>query len=274
MKPSRDIQTLIDIMAHLRNPDGGCPWDLEQDFDTIKPHTIEEAYEVAEAIENKDFDELRDELGDLLFQPIYYAQMAKEQNKFDFGDIVYGISAKLIRRHPHVFGDLDTSDPVEVKKVWDGIKAEERAEKAARQGQNDKPKGYLDDIPRGQPALMRADKLAKRAARIGFDFSGPDQAAEKLHEELREVQEEMASDAPTERLHEEIGDLLFAVASLARKLNIDPETALQDANAKFIRRFQHIERGLSNQNVKLDEANFDQLQSLWDEARLADKEEH
>lgn len=272
MKPSRDIQTLIDIMARLRNPDGGCPWDLEQDFDSIKPHTIEEAYEVAEAIENKDFDELRDELGDLLFQPIYYAQMAKEQNHFDFGDIVYGISAKLIRRHPHVFGDLDTSDPVEVKKVWDGIKAEERAEKAARQDPKDKPNGYLDDIPRGQPALMRADKLAKRAARIGFDFSGPDQAAEKLHEELREVQEEMANEAPKERLHEELGDLLFAVASLARKLSIDPETALQDANAKFIRRFQHIEQGLAAQNLKLDEADFDQLQTLWDEARLADKQ--
>lgn len=272
MKPSRDIQTLIDIMARLRNPDGGCPWDLEQDFDSIKPHTIEEAYEVAEAIENKDFDELRDELGDLLFQPIYYAQMAKEQNQFDFGDIVYGISAKLIRRHPHVFADLDTSDPVEVKKVWDGIKAEERAEKAARQDPKDKPNGYLDDIPRGQPALMRADKLAKRAARIGFDFSGPDQAAEKLHEELREVQEEMANEAPKERLHEELGDLLFAVASLARKLNIDPETALQDANAKFIRRFQHIEQGLAAQNLKLAEADFDQLQALWDEARLADKQ--
>lgn len=272
MKPSRDIQTLIDIMARLRDPDGGCPWDLEQNFDTIKPHTIEEAYEVAEAIENKDFDELRDELGDLLFQPIYYAQMAQEENKFDFGDVVYGISAKLIRRHPHVFGDLDTSDPVEVKRVWDGIKAQERAEKAARKGANEAPKGYLDDIPRGQPALMRADKLAKRAARIGFDFTGPEQAAEKLHEELAELQEEMATDAPKERLHEELGDLLFAVASLARKLNIDPETALQDANAKFVRRFKHIEKGVAAQGQKLDETDFETLQNLWDEARLADKQ--
>lgn len=271
MKPSRDIQVLIDIMARLRNPDGGCPWDLVQDFDSIKPHTIEEAYEVAEAIENKDFDELRDELGDLLFQPIYYAQMANEEGKFDFGDIVYGISDKLIRRHPHVFGDLDTSDPVEVKKVWDGIKAKERAEKAARSKGAEHPKGFLDDIPRGQPALMRADKLAKRAARIGFDFAGPDQAAEKLHEELSEVQEEMASGASKERLHEELGDLLFAVASLARKLNIDPETALQDANAKFMRRFAHIEKGCAQKGTALEEADFETLQSLWDEARLADK---
>lgn len=258
-------------MARLRNPDGGCPWDLEQNFDTIKPHTIEEAYEVAEAIENKDFDELRDELGDLLFQPIYYAQMASEQNKFDFGDVVYGISAKLIRRHPHVFGDLDTSDPVEVKRVWEGIKAEERAEKAARQGENDRHKGFLDDIPRGQPALMRADKLAKRAARIGFDFNGPAEAAEKLHEELAELQDEITNKAPQDRLHEELGDVLFAAASLARKLNIDPETALQDANAKFIRRFKHIEKGVAQQEKTLDEVDFDTLQSLWDEARIADK---
>ena len=211
MQPSRDISRLIEIMAALRNPVGGCPWDLVQDFSTIRHYTIEEAYEVADAIERQDFADLREELGDLLLQPIYHAQMASEAGHFDIGDVIYSITEKLIRRHPHVFGDLDANDAEAAQSRWEAIKVEERAAKAARKG--DVVPSVLDDVASTLPALARAEKLTKRAARVGFDW--PDLAAvsAKVSEELEEVTE-AAQSGDAAATHEEIGDLLFAVANL------------------------------------------------------------
>lgn len=267
MKPSRDISTLIEIMRRLRDPDGGCPWDLQQDFNSIKPHTIEEAYEVADAIEREDFDDLKSELGDLLFQPIYYAQMAHETNKFDFGDVVYGISEKLIRRHPHVFEQVKIANADGVNENWENIKAGERAKKKSN---TDAPPSVLDDVPRALPALTRANKLAKRAARVGFDWPNAQGALDKVREETKEVASEIEAQNQ-QQIEEEIGDLLFAMASLARKLNVDPEVALSNANQKFIRRFQHIEKRCIQEGVNLPEAGLEKLEEFWSEIRASDK---
>jgi MazG family protein len=268
MQPSRDISRLIEIMAALRNPVGGCPWDLEQDFSSIRHYTIEEAYEVADAIERNDFADLREELGDLLLQPIYHAQMASEDGHFDIGDVIYGITEKLIRRHPHVFGDhaADSSDMA--KGRWEAIKAQERAAKAAHKGEA--TPSLLDDVPQVLPALARAEKLTKRAAKVGFDW--PDFAAvkDKVEEELREVTEAQATRDPA-ALHEEIGDLLFAVANLARHAGVDAEAALRDANFKFTRRFHHVEARCREDGVAPSSAGLERLDGYWNEIRAADK---
>ncbi len=268
MQPSRDIARLIEIMAALRNPDGGCPWDLEQDFSTIRHYTIEEAYEVADAIERQDFADLRDELGDLLLQPVYHAQMASEAGHFDIGDVIYGITEKLIRRHPHVFGDLDADDSDAAKSRWEAIKVEERAAKAARKGET--TPSLLDDVPHVLPALARAEKLTKRAARVGFDWPDFVAVKAKVVEELDEVAEaQAAGDAAA--LHEEIGDLLFAVANLARHAGIDAEAALRDANGKFTRRFHHVEARCRADGIAPGDAGLERLDRYWNEVRASDK---
>ena len=267
MQPSRDLARLIEIMAALRNPDGGCPWDLEQDFSTIRHYTIEEAYEVADAIEREDFDDLREELGDLLLQPVYHAQMASERGLFDIGDVVFAITQKLIRRHPHVFGEQAAADAGGAKARWEEIKADERAKKAERRQAE---ASILDDVAHTLPALARAEKLARRAASVGFDW--PDTAAvmAKVHEELDEVGEAAAS-GDTAATHEEMGDLLFAVANLARHLGVDAEAALRDANRKFTRRFAHVEARAREDDVPLAEAGLSRLDGYWNEVRAADK---
>jgi MazG family protein len=270
MKPTKNIEDLIQIMRRLRDPNGGCPWDLQQTYDTIKPHTIEEAYEVADAIERKDFDDLKAELGDLLFQPIYYAQLASEEQRFDFGDIVYGISEKLIRRHPHVFGDKNLTEAEDVNATWENIKAEERKAKGAET--EARHASVLDDVPRTLPALSRANKLAKRAARVDFDWPTTLQAFEKLQEEVNELESELAAPGQNQAaLEEEMGDLLFAMANVARKAGIDPEEALNKANAKFIRRFEYIEQRCREENIDIKEAGLEKLDAFWNEVRAADK---
>ncbi len=264
MQPSRDISRLVEIMAALRNPDGGCPWDLEQDFRSIRNYTIEEAYEVADAIERQDFDDLREELGDLLLQPVFHAQMASEEQRFDFGDVVYAITEKLIRRHPHVFGEQAARDAGGAKARWDDVKEDERAKKAAkRQGEP----SALDDVPQVMPALARAEKLTKRAAKVGFDWPDVPAVVAKVNEELDELQ---AAAGAAER-HEEMGDLLFAVANLARHLGVDPEAALRDANAKFTRRFHHVEDRARADGIGMNDAGLARLDGYWNEIRAADK---
>ncbi|MFC3705916.1 nucleoside triphosphate pyrophosphohydrolase [Devosia honganensis] len=268
MQPSRDISRLIEIMAALRNPDGGCPWDLEQDFRSIRHYTIEEAYEVADAIEREDFADLRDELGDLLLQPIYHAQMAKEEGRFDIGDVVYAITEKLIRRHPHVFGDVVADGADDAQNRWEAIKARERAAKAERKG--DTAPSLLDDVPQVLPALARAEKLTRRAAKIGFDWPDLQAVRSKVEEELNEVSD--AHDASDQAaLHEELGDLLFAVANMARKAGIDPEAALRDANSKFMRRFHYVEARCREDDVEPAAAGLERLDSYWNEIRALDK---
>ncbi|HEX4298899.1 MAG TPA: nucleoside triphosphate pyrophosphohydrolase [Devosia sp.] len=268
MQPSRDISRLLEIMAALRNPDGGCPWDLEQDFASIRHYTIEEAYEVADAIERQDYGDLRDELGDLLLQPVFHAQMASETGLFDFGDVVQAITEKLIRRHPHVFGEAAATaagqSATGVRLQWDEIKAGERAGKAAR---NAAPSSVLDDVAQTLPALARAEKLARRAATVGFDWPDVDAVTAKVTEELAEIRDAVTP----EQKHEEIGDLLFAVANLARHLGVDPEAALRDANAKFIRRFHYVEARAGADGIPMAEAGLPRLDGYWNEIRAADK---
>lgn len=264
MQPSRDISRLVEIMAALRNPDGGCPWDLEQDFSTIRHYTIEEAYEVSDAIERQDFDDLREELGDLLLQPVYHAQMASERGLFDLGDVVQAITEKLIRRHPHVFGEAAARSAGGAKAKWDEIKADERARKAA--GRETEP-SVLDDVPHALPALARAEKLTRRAATVGFDWPDLEAVRAKVDEELAELQ---AAGTEAER-HEEMGDLLFAVANMARHMGVDPEAALRDANAKFTRRFRHVEARAKEDGVPLAEAGLERLDGYWNEIRAQDK---
>jgi ATP diphosphatase len=268
MQPSRDISRLIEIMAALRNPVGGCPWDLEQDFRSIRHYTIEEAYEVADAIDREDFVDLREELGDLLLQPIYHAQMAKEAGHFDIGDVVQAITEKLIRRHPHVFGDVSASGASDAQDRWEAIKVGERAAKAERRGETEP--SILDDVPQVLPALARAEKLTKRAAKVGFDWPDLPAVRAKVAEELAEVAEaEAAGDQAG--LQEEIGDLLFAVANLARKAGVDPEAALRDANAKFTRRFHYVEDRCRQDGVAPASAGLDRLDGYWNEIRARDK---
>ena len=268
MQPSRDISRLIEIMAALRDPAGGCPWDLEQDFSTIRHYTIEEAYEVADAIERQDFADLREELGDLLLQPVYHAQMAQEAGHFDIGDVIYGITEKLIRRHPHVFGSVDAAGSDAAKQRWESIKAEERNAKAARRGT--RAPSQLDDVPHTLPALARAEKLTKRAAKVGFDWPGFAEVKAKVDEELDEVAAAHAAGDHAAR-HEEIGDLLFAVANLARHAGVDAEAALRDANHKFTRRFHYVERRCEADGVAIAEAGLERLDRYWNEIRAADK---
>ncbi|GGH92618.1 nucleoside triphosphate pyrophosphohydrolase [Pseudomonas fluvialis] len=269
------LDDLLHLMARLRDPQHGCPWDLQQDFVSIVPHTLEEAYEVADAIEQGDFAHLPGELGDLLFQVVYYSQLGREQALFDFAQVVHGITAKLIRRHPHVFpdGDLYGSPDVPrlgeaaIKQRWEQIKAEERAERAAEPQQL----SLLDDVPQALPALNRAGKLQKRAAQVGFDWPDALPVVDKVREELDEVLEAMASgDAAAQG--EELGDLLFAVCNLARHLKVDPEQALRAANHKFERRFRHIEQALRDAQQDFAACSLEQLDALWGEAKQREKQ--
>ena len=276
MTPSSDIARLLEIMAALRTPRTGCPWDLEQDFASIAPYTLEEAYEVVDAIERGDLADLRDELGDLLLQVVFHARMAEEQGSFAFGDVVEAITRKLIRRHPHVFGNTEDLSPEAVKSLWDSIKAEEKAERrAAREsiGQGSEPQEarFLGGIPTALPALTRAQKLTAKAAKVGFDWPEAAQVIDKIHEELEEVKE-ASSSGRKDRIEDEIGDLLFSVTNLARHFGIDPERALRRTNAKFERRFSSIEAALERQDRTLDEASLEEMEKLWVAAKTAERE--
>jgi ATP diphosphatase len=268
LKPSRDIIRLIELMTALRTPSTGCPWDLKQDFDTIAPYTIEEAYEVADAIARRDLPGLTDELGDLLLQVVFHARMAEEQGAFDFGDVVYAITSKLIRRHPHVFGDARDLSPEQVKSLWQKVKDEERLEKQSKKSNEEGAASLLDDVALALPALGRAEKLQQRAATVGFDWPSVAETRAKVEEELRETIE--AENDPTAAA-EEIGDLLFAVVNYARKLNIDPESALRATNEKFRRRFRSIEHVLSQRGKSPKQSNLAEMDALWNEAKIAER---
>ena len=258
------IADLLALMARLRAPQGGCPWDREQTFATIAPYTVEEAYEVADAIEQGDMAALRDELGDLLFQVVFHARMAEEEGAFDFGGVVEAITDKLIRRHPHVFGDLRGLSPDDVKKLWETIKADERKAR----GNSGALESALDAVPLALPALTRAEKIQKRVARIGFDWPDVEGAMQKLHEEIAEVRT-AASDKARE---EEIGDLLFAAVNVARKYGHDPETALRAATIKFERRFRAVEQACRERNRKPDQFTLEELETFWQQAKTQDKQ--
>jgi len=253
-----DIRELLRVMAALRDPEGGCPWDREQDFSTIAPYTIEEAYEVADAIARNDMDELRDELGDLLFQVVFHARMAEEAGEFAFGDVVRAIVEKMIRRHPHVFADEEEADAEEQTRAWEELKAKERKAKSQH--------SLLDGIALGLPALNRAQKLQKRAARAGFDWPAIDGVLDKIHEEIDEVKAEIEK-GDSKALEAELGDLLFACVNLARYAGIDAENALRHTNEKFERRFRHVEQGTLAKGKSLEDSSLDEMDALWNEAK-------
>lgn len=262
-------------MAALRTPGTGCPWDLEQDFASIAPYTVEEAYEVADAIERNDMDDLKDELGDLLLQVVFHSRMAKEVGAFDFDDVANAISDKMVRRHPHVFADVDANDPAAVKANWEEIKAQEKAERLARRaakGLTGEQETFLGEVPAALPALQRAFKLQKRAARVGFDWDALQPVMAKVHEELDELAHEIGPDCDRAKLQDEVGDVLFAVANLARHLGVDPETALHGTNAKFIRRFNRIEETLKAQGQSLENTSLGEMETIWDAAKRAEND--
>lgn len=271
MKPSRDISRLIEIMAALRTPGSGCPWDLQQSFATIAPYTIEEAHEVADAIARDDIDDLREELGDLLLQVVFHARMAEEQRAFDFGDVVESITQKLIRRHPHVFGDVRGLSPDEVKGLWDKIKADEKTERRAS-GKADGGTGALAGTPSGLPSLMRALKLQQKASKVGFDWNDARAVLAKVREEANEIEAEI-DQGQADRAAAEVGDMLFAVVNLARHLEVDPDTALRATNLKFERRFAAIESALGLQGKTPTQVTLAEMDALWDEAKRAEKNE-
>ena len=258
---------LLQIMARLRDPKGGCPWDLEQTFATIAPYTIEEAYEVADAIERGDMAELKDELGDLLLQVVYHARIAEEAGDFAFADVAQAVSDKMVRRHPHVFGAEEVRDAGAQTIRWETIKAAERAAKG--QGKPERT-GVLHGIPVALPALTRAAKLTRRAARVGFDWPSTDEVIDKLKEELAELEVEIEA-GDVEKARAELGDLMFVCANLARKLDVEPETALRGANAKFERRFAHIERRLAQMGSSPEASTLKEMDALWDEAKMIEK---
>ena len=271
MRPSRDISALLDIMAALRTPGSGCPWDLEQDFSTIAPYTIEEAYEVAEAIARGDFEDLREELGDLLLQVVYHARMAEEQDVFAFADVVEAITRKMIRRHPHVFPDAEGKLVPAIKGNWDRIKAEEKAERAARRPSTDHDSpSILSAVKAGQPALTRAMQLQRKASEVGFDWNDPRAVLAKIREEADEIEAALDT-ADAEELADETGDLLFAVVNLARHVKADPELALRRTNTKFERRFGYIERALATKQRSLADASLAEMDVLWNEAKKVEK---
>jgi ATP diphosphatase len=275
MTPSRDIARLLDIMAALRSPETGCPWDLAQNFSTIAPYTLEEAYEVADAIARGDLADLREELGDLLLQVVFHARMAQEQSAFDFGDVVAAITEKLVRRHPHVFGQESSSDykhtPQAVEGLWERIKAQEAQEKAGRKGAS-ADEGALAGVPVALPALTRALKLQAKASKVGFDWNDPRAVLRKIREEADEIEAELdraeRDDAATAA---EVGDLLFAVVNLARHLRADPEAVLRQTNRKFERRFAAIERALVAQGKTPLEATLAEMEALWNEAKAEER---
>jgi ATP diphosphatase len=263
MASNTDIATLLDIMRRLRDPKSGCPWDIEQTFATIAPYTIEEAYEVAGAIEDADWPALKDELGDLLLQVVFHARMAEERNLFAFGDVVAAIVDKMTRRHPHVVGGETGIGSAAAQTIaWEEHKARERAGRAG---------GLLDDIPMALPALLRAVKLQKRASTVGFDWDSAPKVVEKIAEEAQEIVEAQEAGAPLEKLEEEVGDLLFAVANLARHLKVDPEAALRTSNAKFVRRFKVIEDTLAARGQPIAKASLDEMEAIWQAAKAREK---
>jgi MazG family protein len=255
------IEELLDIMARLRSPDGGCPWDLEQDFASIAPYTLEEAYEVSEAIQRNDPDEIRDELGDLLFQVVFHAQMAKEKGWFGFGDVVRAINQKLIRRHPHVFGDEEVTDSAAQTEAWEAHKAKERVAKG------EESPSALDNVPLALPALVRGQKLQRRAARLGFDWNETSDVIGKLDEELAELKHALLAEEPASRLQEELGDLLFTCVNLARFLEADAEALMRDANRKFETRFRAVEALAAQRQRDLRDCSLDELERLWQTAK-------
>ncbi|HEX4892341.1 MAG TPA: nucleoside triphosphate pyrophosphohydrolase [Hyphomicrobiaceae bacterium] len=293
---SQDVRRLIEIMAALRTPVTGCPWDLEQDFASIAPYTIEEAYEVADAIARHDLADLREELGDLLLQVVYHARLAEEEGAFAFGDVVEGITEKMIRRHPHVFGDAEARTAGMAKGAWEKIKAEERAAKAAERARligshttagvpSQVQPSLLADVPLGLPSLTRAIKLQEKAARVGFDWPSLAPVLAKMKEELAELEAvalaadprgpsptgEGAEPAARQHIEEEFGDLLFVMANVARHLSIDPETALRKANDKFRRRFAHIEAQLAARGRTPEQSTLAEMDALWDEAKARER---
>lgn len=263
---SKQTDRLLAIMAKLRDPDGGCPWDLEQNFASIAPYTIEEAYEVADAIARSNMDDLRDELGDLLLQVVFHARMAEEEKIFDFEAVAEAISDKMIRRHPHVFGGETVESTAAQTISWETQKAEERAAKAAAHGHQP---SALDGVSVTLPAQTRAVKLARRAARVGFDWPDTHSVLAKLEEEIGELRQEIDDNAEPARLEDELGDVLFSVANLARHLDIDPEAALRRTNAKFEHRFRHVEHRLREAGRTLESASLEEMDSLWEEAKTA-----
>ena len=260
---SDSFDRLVAIMAKLRDPDGGCPWDVEQTFSTIAPYTIEEAYEVADAIDRGDMTDLRAELGDLLLQVVFHARMAEEDGHFDADAVADGIAEKMIKRHPHVFADQAIDGAEAQTRAWEDQKASERAERAASEGRE---ASILDDVAVGLPALTRALKLQKRAARVGFDWADVRLVMEKHKEELGELEAEL-DDADPARLADEVGDLLFTCVNIARQLGIDPETALRDGNAKFERRFRRLEHDVKASGRKPEAMSLEELEAAWQEAK-------
>jgi ATP diphosphatase len=262
MTPSRDIGRLLEIMAALRSPDTGCPWDLAQNFSTIAPYTIEEAYEVADAIARDDLANLKEELGDLLLQVAFHARMAEEQGAFDFGGVVEAITEKLVRRHPHVFGDERSETPHAVAGLWDRIKAQEKAARGEVQNE-----GALAGVPVALPALTRALKLQAKASTVGFDWNDPRAVLRKIREEADEIEAALTGGEPDAAVAAEVGDLLFAGVNLARHMHADPEAVLRQTNRKFERRFASIERALAAQGKSPQDATLAEMDALWDAAK-------
>lgn len=272
MLPSRDIQRLLEIMIALRDPKTGCPWDVEQDFSTIAPYTLEEAYEVVDAIERADMDDLRDELGDLLLQVVFHARISEEKGGFDFGHVVEAVTKKMIRRHPHVFGDDEARNAGMAKDSWNRIKQTEKDERLARRtalGLDSVEKtGFLDDVPNTLPALVSALKYQQKAARVGFDWSQAEPILDKIAEETQELREAMHN-GDRQHIAEEYGDLLFAMVNLGRHLELEPEMALRAANDKFKRRFHFIEQALNSNDSSLNAATLDEMEVFWNKAKQA-----
>tara|TARA_B100000674_G_scaffold495670_1_gene523718 strand:- start:1593 stop:2402 length:810 start_codon:yes stop_codon:yes gene_type:complete len=257
--PSKGMPRLLEIMRALRDPENGCPWDIEQNFNTIAPYTIEEAYEVADAIERENWDDLKNELGDLLLQTVYHTQMAEEEDRFNFNDVVNQISEKMIQRHPHVFGNENRNKTASQQvKDWESIKAEERLKKNQA--------GILDDVALNLPALVRSLKLQKRAARVGFDWPNISQVLDKIDEETKELIEAKKTE-PQERISEEFGDLMFSIVNLGRHLKVDPEEALKQTNRKFINRFKFVEESIRSQGKKIEDTSLEEMEGLWQQAK-------
>ncbi|CAM1649150.1 MULTISPECIES: nucleoside triphosphate pyrophosphohydrolase [Bartonella] len=271
MEPSKNINRLIEIMKSLRDPETGCPWDKEQNLKTIVPYTVEEVYEVADAIDRDDKYDLCEELGDLLLQVVYYARIAEEEGSFDFGDVVYAITKKMIRRHPHVFGTAEQKERGLIKGEWERIKKEEKAERLEKRNKaglpDDTKKGYLATVKTAQPPEKEAIALQERAAQTGFDWVRPEPVFEKIDEELSELEEALQT-GEKKNIEDEFGDVYFTVLNLARTLDISPENALKKANKKFRYRFNFIENALAKQNKTLSDANLEEMEKFWNEAKL------
>ena len=259
------IEELLAVMERLRDPKNGCPWDRQQNYESIAPYTIEEAYEVADAIDRKDIKALKSELGDLLFQVVFHARIAEEDNDFSFNDVVETISEKMVRRHPHVFSDMSFEDAEAQTANWEAHKEQERSKKAEKEG---RLVSVLEDVPVNLPSLMRAEKLTKRAARVGFDWPETAQVVAKIDEELAEVKAEISDNASLNRIEDEIGDLLFTVANLARHFKLDPEHALKRTNRKFIDRFQYVERSVNEAGERPESVSLERMESLWQDAKI------